>query len=355
MWSDSRLLDLLGIELPIVQAPMAGAAFGELTSAVSGAGGLGSLGCAMLGEERLRSEVAGIRSRTTKPLNLNFFCHAAAASDLQIEEAWRRRLAPYYVEVGLDPENANSLAARAPFDEHACALIEEFRPEVVSFHFGLPAEPLLARVKAAGAKVLSSATTVAEARWLAARGCDAIIAQGLEAGGHRGMFLSADLATQTGTMALVPQVVDAVDLPVIAAGGIGDARGVAAAFALGAAGVQLGTAYLFCPEARITAVHRAALGRDGDHDTALTNVFTGRPARGIVNRFMREMGPIAQDAPAFPSAASTISPLREPAEAIGSSDFSPLWAGEAVRLGRELPAAELTRWLAAEALDRMSL
>ena len=349
MTPDRRIQDLLGIELPIVQAPMAGAAFGDMAAAVSEAGGLGSLACAMLSPDRIRSEVAAIRERTAKPINLNFFCHAPPAPDPEREAAWRRRLAPYHRERGLDPDTPLPASTRALFDEPACAAVEDLRPAVVSFHFGLPSPPLVARVKATGAKVVSSATTVAEAQWLEAHGCDAIIAQGIEAGGHRGFFLTDDLSTQTGTMALVPQVADAVDVPVIAAGGVADARGIAAAFALGASAVQIGTAYLFCPEARISPVHQAALRRAGDHDTALTNVFTGRPARGIANRAMRELGPIAADAPAFPLAVVPLAPLRAGAEAAGLDDFTPLWAGQAVRLGRDEPAADLTRRLAHEA------
>jgi len=218
---------------------------------------------------------------------------------------------------------------------------------VVSFHFGLPSAELLAGVKSWGAKVLSSATTVEEARWLEARGVDAVIAQGVEAGGHRGMFLTEDLSTQAGTFALLPQVVRAVRLPVIAAGGIADAKGVAAALALGAAGVQVGTAYLLCPEATTSAVHRAALKSDAARHTALTNVFTGRPARGVVNRIMRELGPVSGAAPAFPLAGSAVAPLRAKAEGRGSGDFSPLWCGQNPSGCREIPAADLTRSLAA--------
>ena len=231
-------------------------------------------------------------------------------------------------------------------------MLDEFRPAVVSFHFGLPSPELLARVRSWGSKVLSSATTVDEARWLEARGVDAIIAQGFEAGGHRGMFLSDDLTTQVGTLALVPQIVNAVKTPVIAAGGIADAKGVAAALALGAAGVQVGTAYLLCPEATTSAVHRAALKSEAARHTALTNVFTGRPARAIVNRVMKEVGPISAAAPAFPLAASAIAPLRANAESLGSGDFSPLWSGQNASGCKEIPAAQLTRELAAEAESR---
>jgi nitronate monooxygenase len=282
---------------------------------------------------------------------VNFFCHVPPTPDPAREARWREHLAPYYREFGLDSAAATPFAVRAPFDGVFCSVVEETRPEVVSFHFGLPSRELMARVKAAGAIVLSSATTVAEARWLAERGVDAVIAQGLEAGGHRGMFLTGNIAGQVGTLALIPQVVDAVDLPVIAAGGIADVRGIVAALALGAAGVQLGTAYLHCPEAKISAPHREALASARADATALTNLITGRPARGIVNRLMREVGPISDIAPEFPLASGALAPLRAAAEARGLGDFSPLWAGQAAALGRALPAGELTRRLATETLE----
>lgn len=358
MWPDRRILDLLRIDVPILLAPMAGTGLSDLAIAVAEAGGLGSLPTALLAPDQVRGELEKFRRHTTRPINLNFFCHAPPAADPAREAAWRARLAPYYRELGLDPDAPVKAASRAPFDDALCRLVEDLRPEVVSFHFGLPEPALLARVRATGAVILSSATTVEEARWLEARGCDAIIAQGAEAGGHRGMFLGGDplaaCAGQPGTMALVPQVADAVKVPVIAAGGIADARGIVAAFALGAAAVQIGTAYLFCPEARISGPHRAALRQARDDATALTNVFTGRPARGLVNRAVRELGPLTPDAPAFPLAGSALAPLRARAEAQGSGEFGPLWAGQAAPLGRELPAAELTRALAAEALARLS-
>jgi nitronate monooxygenase len=353
MWPDDRIQDLFGIELPIIQAPMAGSVGAEMVIAVSDAGGLGSLPCAMLSPEQMRTELGIIRQRTTRPINLNFFCHAPPVANPAREEAWRRRLQSYYVELGLDPNAPVPSANRAPFDSMMCDLVEEFRPEVVSFHFGLPERALLDRVRATGAKVLSSATTVDEARWLEERGCDAIIAQGYEAGGHRGIFLSDDISTQAGTLGLVPQVVDAVKVPVIAAGGIADARGIMAAIVLGASGAQIGTAYLFCQEAKVGPAYRTALRTAKDNSTTLTNVFTGRPARGIVNRTMREIGPISDLAPAFPLAAGAVAPLRAKAEAAGSGDFSPLWSGQAAALGRELPAGELTRRLAEETLSAL--
>lgn len=353
-WPDPRILDLLGIELPIIQAPMAGATGSAMAIAVSNAGGLGSLPCAMLTPEQIRQEIATFSQASRGPLNLNFFCHRPPAADGERAIRWKQALKPYYEEVGADFGATTPVSNRAPFDAAGCALVEDCKPAVVSFHFGLPAPELLARVKASGAKVLSSATTVEEARWLEANGCDAIIAMGYEAGGHRGMFLSDDLTTQIGTLALVPQVADAVKVPVIAAGGIGDARGVVAAFALGASAVQLGTAYLFCPEAKVSTAHRQALHSAQASDTALTNLFTGRPARGINTRIMRELGPMSPLAPAFPLAGGALMPLRAISEPQGNSDFSNLWAGQALRLGQALPAAELTRQLAEKALALMS-
>jgi nitronate monooxygenase len=342
------LQQLLGIELPIIQAPMAGVQGSALTVAVSNAGGLGSLPCAMLGPDAMRRELSAIKAETGKPYNVNFFCHAPPAPSPAREARWRAALAPYYQEFGIDPDTIPVGPGRAPFSSEAAEVLSEFKPAVVSFHFGLPAPELLARVRALGAKIFSSATTVDEARWLEAHGVDAIIAQGLEAGGHRGMFLSEDLTTQVGTFALLPQIVQAVKLPVIAAGGIADAKGVATALALGAAGVQLGTVYLLCPEATTSAVHRAALKNDAARHTALTNLFTGRPARGVVNRIMKELGPISGAPPAFPLATAAIAPLRARAEAAGSGEFSPLWSGQNASGCREMPAAELTRALAAD-------
>jgi nitronate monooxygenase len=338
---------LLGTELPIIQAPMAGVQASALAIAVSNAGGLGSLPCAMLGPEAMREELAKLKAGTANPFNVNFFCHAPPVVDAKREQGWRATLTPYYKEYGIDPASIPAGAGRASFSRDAADALEPFQPAVVSFHFGLPSPELLERVKSWGAKVLASATTVDEARWLEARGADAIIAQGWEAGGHRGIFLSGDLSTQAGTFALLPQVVRAVKVPVIAAGGIADAEGVAAAMALGARAVQVGTAYLLCPEATTSAVHRAALKSGAARHTAVTNVFTGRPARGIVNRIIRDQGPISPAAPAFPLAVAALAPLRAKAEAQGSADFSPLWTGQNASGCREVPAAELTRALAA--------
>jgi nitronate monooxygenase len=348
-WPDTRILDLLGIELPIIQGPMAGATNSSMVIAACNAGGLGSMPAAMLSTDQLREELKTIRQHTRGPINVNFFCHQTPAADEQRAQDWKNLLQPYYQELGLDFDAPTPVSNRAPFDDAACAVVEEFRPEVVSFHFGLPEKSLLDRVKATGAKVLSSATTVAEAVWLEQHGCDAIIAMGYEAGGHRGMFLSDDLSSQVGTFALVPQVVDAVKVPVIAAGGIADARGVAAAFMLGASAVQVGTAYLFTPEAKVSPSHHKALRTARESETAVTNLFTGRPARGILNRVMRELGPMSDKAPAFPLAGGALMPLR----AKGEADFSNLWAGQAFTLGVELSTEALTRQLAEEGLARL--
>jgi nitronate monooxygenase len=341
-------------KIPLVQAPMAGAQGPELAVAVCRAGGLGSLPAAMLTPDRLREHIATVRKATDAPFNVNFFCHAEPKPDPEAEARWRNRLQPYYAEAGVDPSAIPAAPARAPFNAGLCAVIEETRPAVVSFHFGLPSADLLQRVKAAGALVLASATTVAEARWLEGHGADAIIAQGREAGGHRGLFLSEDVEGQPGLMSLLPQVRDAVRLPVVAAGGIADGRGIAAAFALGADGVQIGTAYLRTPESTISSLHRAALANARDDATRLTNVFTGRPARGLLNRFVAEVGPMAKDAPQFPLAAAAAAPLRAAAEKRGSGDFSPLWAGESAALAREESAEAVTHRLWEEALDVMA-
>jgi nitronate monooxygenase len=344
------LADVFDIDLPIIQAPMAGAQGSALAIAVSNAGGLGSLPAAILSADKLRAEVIAIHTATSRPFNVNFFCHEQPQPDDAREQAWHSLLSRYFVEYGLDPAALPTGPARTPFDAAAAAVIEELRPPVVSFHFGLPSSDLLARVRATGAVILSTATTVDEARWLEAHGADAVIAQGIEAGGHRGHFLSRDLNTQISTLALVPQVVAAIKLPVIAAGGIADAAGVKAALALGAVAAQVGTAYLLCPEATTSAIHREALKSPDASVTALTNVITGRPARGIVNRLMRELGSIRDDVPEFPLANAPVASLRARAEPLGRADFSPLWAGQNTSGCKEIPAAQLTRELCRQLL-----
>jgi nitronate monooxygenase len=349
MWPNRRVIELFKIEHPILLAPMAGAIDYEIAAEVAEGGGLASIPCAMLTPEKLREQFDSFRSKTSKPINFNFFCHPPPSLNNAREDAWRERLKPYYQELGIDPAAPIPSSNRNPFDGAFCQVVEELQPEVVSFHFGLPEASLLHRVQRAGCRVICSATTVKEAVWLEQKGVDAVVAQGSEAGGHRGHFLSDDLFTQAGTFALVPQMCDAVKVPVIAAGAVSDARGIAAAFMLGASAVQMGTAYLHCPESKISALHRAAIAAAGDDATASTNLMTGRPARGVMNRVMRELGPINPVAPEFPLAAGALAPLRAKAEASGSSDFSPLWSGQAAALGRPMPARELTQTLALEA------
>jgi len=335
----------------ILQAPMAGAGGADLAIAVLRGGGVGSLPCALLSADQADSQVAEVRAAADGPLNLNFFCHSLGP--VPDETAWHALLAPYYAEYGTSPP-AGPVPVRMPFDEAMCAMVERTRPEIVSFHFGLPDAALLARVRTSGARILSSATSVEEARWLAAQGVDAVIAQGFEAGGHSARFLPAAPGTEMGLIALLPQIVDAIDLPVIAAGGIGDARGIAAAFALGASAVQLGTAFLHCPESLAAPAHRALLTGAAAEATRFTNLLTGRPARGLANRLIEELGAINPAAPAFPHAATALIPLRAAAEAQGRSDFSSMWSGQAARLGQALPAEMLTRHFAACAAEGKS-
>jgi nitronate monooxygenase len=333
---------------PIFQAPMAGSQNHKLAVAVARAGGLGAIAAAMLTPDGLRAEVQAFRAACpTQALNINFFCHTPPTPHAQAEQAWRTALRPYHMAHGIDPNHIPAHgSARTPFDTAMADVVEELRPEVVSFHFGLPQAALLHRVKACGARVLASATTVAEARWLQAQGADAVIAQGLEAGGHRGHFLDNDVSLQLGTLALLPQVVRAVSVPVVAAGGIATPQAVQAALTLGAHAVQVGTAYLLCPEATTAPLHRAALSSPRAQHTVLTRLLTGRPARGIPNRLMQELGAMSSVAPDFPLAATALAPLRQAAEALGEDDFSPLWAGQSAPLCQTQPAEALTHWLA---------
>lgn len=346
-WPDQKLLQLLGIDCPIIQAPMAGVDSPALAVAVASVGALGSLACALLSPNGIREACRFMQGETARPINLNFFCHVQPQRSMAQQERWRQELLPYYAEFGIDPDGIAPSATRVPFDENFCTIVEEIRPRVVSFHFGLPEPELLDRVKRAGAVVLSSATTVEEAIWLEQYGCDVVIAQGAEAGGHRGMFLTKDIDSQLPMAELVPRIVEAISVPVVAAGGIADANDIANAFALGAAAVQLGTAYLFCPEAQVAPLYRDMLATDTA--TALTNVFSGRPARGIVNRFVAEIGPMSSVAPDFPYAAQRVNPLRQASEKAGRADFMQMWAGMH-RQPHDLSAATLTRALCERSL-----
>src|SRR6266481_1542696 len=353
-WPDDRIQRLFNIKLPIIQAPMAGSSTTEMAIAVADAGGLGSIPAAQLSPAQLTEALIRFRAATSAPVNANFFCHTPAVNDPLVDRQWRERLEVYYIQFGIDLDVQVASANRAPFDDSYCSIVEGLQPEVVSFHFGLPNYRLLDRVRSAGAKIISSATTVREAVWLEAHGCDAVIAMGVEAGGHRGNFLTDDMSAQVGTMSLLPQVVDAVEVPVIAAGGIADGRGIVAAFSLGAVAVQIGTAYLFSPEAKVSKIYREALENASDDGTTVTNVFTGRPARGVLNRLIREIGPLSSSTPAFPFAGGALAALRAKAEAVGSGDFTNLWSGQSARLSPRLPSGQLTERLAADALSHFS-
>jgi nitronate monooxygenase len=355
MWPNRRLTDLFEIEHPLVLSPMTEVGSVALAVSVCLAGGLGSISCATMQPEVAVKTIEELQRLSRKPINVNFFCHTAARVDAGREQAWRDRLLPYYRELRIEQEPLPRLDI-APFGDAMCSVVEKTKPKVVSFHFGLPDSDLLARVRMAGCRVISSATTVEEAIWLEARGVDAIIAQGYEAGGHRGTFLAADantaVASQSGTLALVPQIADAVSVPVIAAGGIADGRGIAAAFALGATGVQIGTAFLLCPEAATQPLHRDTLLHGHQGSTLLTNVFTGRPARVLGNRLAFECGPISDTGPDFPLPMGELRPLRAKAERKGSTDFTPLWSGQAAPLAVTMPAKTLTLKMAKEAMER---
>lgn len=336
------LLKSTGMKIPLVQAPMAGVDTPALAAGVANAGGLGSLACAMRSPDDIYAAWAQIRRETAGAINLNFFCHDMCDVSAAAQEHWRQRLMPYYHEYGIDPQHIPAATVRAPFDEKFCDVVEDIKPQVVSFHFGLPASHLLARVKKTGAVVFSSANTVAEAVWLERNGCDVVIAQGAEAGGHRAMFLSKDVTEQPDTLPLVTAVLAHVKLPVIAAGGMADGADIQRALALGAAAVQLGTGYLFCPEANVSPLYRAALCSPAETET--TNVFTGRPARGIKNRFIAEVGPISPDVPAFPHAAALVSPLRQASEKSSNPDFMQMWSGSK-RVPHDMNAHDYTRFL----------
>jgi nitronate monooxygenase len=349
LWPRSELTNLLGVSHPIIQAPMSGSDGSALAAAVSNAGGVGSLGCGEMSLEKLRKTFNETRSSTAHPFIINFFAHDPPAFPSDDAASMRKRLASYYQELGLGQALTLSASSMRSFDTATLETVLELKPAIVSFHFGLPDAEAVNALKSKGSIILCSATTVTEARQLEAGGVDAIIAQGYDAGGHRGTFIEPLEAGNVGTFALVPQVVDAVSVPVIAAGGIADGRGIAAAFALGASGVQMGTAFLRCPESAASPVHRDALKQAGGDGTALTRAFTGRPARAIVNRFVEEMASQDRDIAAFPLQDSLTMPLHIKSVEQGSKDFAALFSGQASSLGRTLPAAALVDTLVAEA------
>ncbi len=341
-----RFLALTGARLPLVQAPMANFAGSALAIAALKAGAVGSLACAVLSPEQVAAEVAAIRVAAAGPVNVNFFCHKLGPQP--DESAWHAVLAPFYQAEGVAPP-AQPPVLRKPFDAAMAEVIEAVRPKIVSFHFGLPEPDLLDRVRATGAKVFGNATNLMEAQFLAGAKVDAIIAQGFEAGGHAGHFLIGH--RPIGVLALVRQILTDVDLPVIAAGGISDEGAVRGAIAAGAAAVQVGTAYLRTPEATTSAVHRQRLAEAGPEDSVFTNLFSGGLARGLRNRLIEALGPVSAVAPPFPYASAALAQLRAKAEADGRGDYSPLWAGQGVRLAGDGPAEELTARLGAAALE----
>ncbi|WP_380872816.1 2-nitropropane dioxygenase [Sphingomonas sp. DBB INV C78] len=343
MVSPGAFIERIGAAHPILLAPMAGAGGVGLAAAAMAGGAAGALPCSLLTPGALRSQYEELRSRASGPINLNFFCHRMGPPP--DESVWKKLLAPFYADCQVGPP-VTPPPIRAPFDGQMADVVAELKPEIISFHFGLPDEPLLERARASGALIIASATSVSEARWLANQGVDAVIAQGWEAGGHAGRFLGGDPAHHMGLMALIPQIVDVVDVPVIAAGGIADGRGIAAALMLGASAVQIGTAYLHCPESLIHEPHRAALTSDAAERTMFTNLFTGGLARGVPNRLMTALGPIREEAPPFPYAANALARLRT----VDPGGFGPLWSGQASRLSRPLPARTLTEQMAADAL-----
>ncbi len=340
--------ELLGVKLPIIQSPMAGVQDSELAIAVARAGGLGSLPCAMLSPETLESELQTINSAIDIPINLNFFCHKTPKANTEAESQWLKLLQPYFFELGIDPHSISAGTSRRSFNHDTADVLEPYAPSVVSFHFGLPSSDLVQRVKNWGATILSSATTANEALWLEENGVDLIIAQGKEAGGHRGLFLNNELETQSSTVSLLSDIITKVSLPVIAAGGISTADGVASSIKNGAIAAQLGTAYLLCDETKTSQLHRDAILANESPQTTLTNLFSGRPARGIVNRVIRELGAISSIAPQFPLAATAMAALRRAAESNGSSDFTPLWCGQNTLGCDQISAYELTLKLASK-------
>ncbi|MBB3047663.1 nitronate monooxygenase [Litorivivens lipolytica] len=335
-------LSVPGLSAPIVQAPMAGVQGAALAAAVSDAGALGSLPCAMLSGDALEAELKKLTELTSKPVNLNFFCHQPQEESEERYARWLELLSPFFREYGLSVEDLPVGAQREPFSEAVAEVVAPFRPAVVSFHFGLPEPGLLARVKSWGGQVWSSATTLEEAIWLQQNGADAVIVQGLEAGGHRGHFLKNDLEGQLPTRELLARCAAKMSLPLIAAGGIATPADVPAYRQGGAAGVQLGSAYLLAEEATTSPLHRQALSNERRCDTAITNLYTGRPARGIVTRLMSSLGLQHEAAPVFPLAANATGALRSAAEKVGDDTFTPLWCGENAE-PRNASAASITR------------
>jgi nitronate monooxygenase len=346
----NTLLQTLGIDLPIIQAPMAGISTPAMAAAVSNAGALGSIGVAAAGAESARGMIAAIRAASDRPFNVNVFCNRPAVADTSREAAWLARLAPIFLRFGAEPPAQLTEIYRSFVEDDAMlAMLLEERPKVVSFHFGLPPADRIAAMRKAGIVMLATATNLGEARSIAAAGLDAVVAQGYEAGGHRGVFDPDARDDRLGTIALTRLLVRSLEIPVIAAGGIMDGAGIAACLLLGAGAAQLGTAFVACPESAADERYRAALLGDGSGHTAITTAISGRPARCLVNRFTAlgdEAG--VEAVPDYPVAYAAGKALHAAAKAAGESGYGPYWAGQGAPMARPLPAADLVAVLRSE-------
>ncbi|MEH6739107.1 MAG: nitronate monooxygenase [Sulfitobacter sp.] len=333
----------IGATIPLIQAPMAGAQDEKLAIAIAQKGGIGSIACARLELNEISTSARQFRDQSSGPLNLNFFCHAVAPRDAQREAVWQKELSRYYTENALGFDYPTDVALYA-IDAETVDIICAIKPEVVSFHFGMPPKDFVDRIRATGSKIIASATTLKEALYLEEQGCDAVIAQGCEAGGHQGVFLPTENTTPLPMIELVTRCVVALNIPIIAAGGIADDKTIRAAMQAGAIGVQIGTRFLKTPESTIPSRHRALLDGQGVQETAITNVFTGRPARGFVTKLVQELGPMNPNVQTFPLAISAITHLKTATK--GSDDFVAMWAGQNWEIGQEKPAADVVDELA---------
>lgn len=340
----------LGIALPIIQAPMAGTSTPELAAAVSNAGGMGSMGLAANTVEQARQAIARCKALTDAPFNANFFCNRAPVADPAIESEWLAYLAPLFDEAGV-PAPTSLEAPYLSFNDNPAMLdmLLEEKPPIVSFHFGIPSAPTIQKLKAAGITLMATATTLPEARAIEAAGLDVIVAQGVEAGGHRGVFDPHDDDLGLTTIALTRLLTAHTDLPVIAAGGIMDGNGIRAVLELGACAAMMGTAFILCPESAADDAYRSTLSSDKAQHTRITAVASGRPARGIVNGLHNRIDtPGRPPQPAFPICYTAAKALQKAAQAQGNAEFASHWAGQGAPLARAMPAAELVRVLAAE-------
>jgi nitronate monooxygenase len=352
----NALLKTLGIELPIIQAPMAGVSTPAMAAAVSNAGGLGSIGVGASSAQGAREMIRDVRKATDRPFNVNVFCHRPAVADAGRQTAWLDRLAPLFVQYGAHPPpELREIYRSFVQDDDLLAVLVAERPQVVSFHFGLPSRERIDMLRSAGIVLLATATNVEEGRAIAAAGVDAVVAQGHEAGGHRGVF-DPDLPDERlGTLALLRLLLTGLDLPVIAAGGIMDGAGIAACLTLGASAAQLGTAFVACPESSADSAYRAALLGPGSRRTVMTNAISGRPARCLANRFTALGDTVdAHEIPSYPIAYDAGKALHAAAQAAGEFGYGAQWAGQGAPLSRSLPAAVLVAELRSEMEQALS-